>query len=83
MTTLFVLQEGEFVVAKANDILACAHELIADNYRYGEPVLTDDPKIEAFLRLHLGLKEVEVFGLLHLNCDHRVIGMQDLFTGKR
>ena len=81
MMTLFVQKDGEFEVAEAHDILACAHELIAYDYRCGEPILDDPAKTEAFLRLHLGLKEYEVFGLLHLNTAHRLIAMEDLFCG--
>jgi hypothetical protein len=29
MMTLFVQKDGEFEVAEANDVLACAHELMA------------------------------------------------------
>jgi hypothetical protein len=46
-----------------------------------EPVLSDPPETEAFLRLRLGLEEYEVFGLLHLNTAHRLIAVQDLFRG--
>jgi len=81
MMTLFVQKDGEFAVAEANDVLACAHELVAYYYRCGEPVLDDPAKTDAFLRLHLGIKEYEVFGLLHLNTAHRLIAMQDLFRG--
>ena len=81
MMTLFVQNDGEFEVAEATDVLACAHELMAYYYRCGEPVLGDPAKTEAFLRLHLGLKDYEVFGLLHLNAAHRLIAMQDLFRG--
>ena len=46
MTTLFVHKDGEFEVAEATDVLACAHELMAYYYRCGEPVLDDPAKIE-------------------------------------
>src|SRR5262245_57455999 len=81
MTTLYVLNDGELCVAKAEDVLACAFHWIDYYYRTGEPVLSDYPKTEALLRLHLGLKDYEVFGVLHLNRVHRLIAMQDLFRG--
>jgi len=81
MTTLYVLNDGEFTVANADDVLACAHEWIAYNYRAGELVLADYPKTEAFLKLHVGLKDYEVFGLLHLTTQHQLIAMEDLFRG--
>ena len=34
---------------EANDVLVCAHELMAYYYRCGESVLSDPPKTEAFL----------------------------------
>lgn len=44
-------------------------------------MLADYPKTEAFLKLHLGLKDYEVFGLMHLNRGYRLIAMEDLFRG--
>ena len=45
--------------------------------RYG----SDPRRTEEFLRLHLGGRDYEVFGLLHLNTRHRLIAAEDLFRG--
>jgi hypothetical protein len=40
-------------------------------------------RTQDFLRLHLGSRDHEVFGLLHLDNQHRVIAVEDLFRGTR
>lgn len=34
-----------------------------------------------FLRIHLGTCEREIFGLIHVNCRHRLIVVEDMFRG--
>jgi DNA repair protein RadC len=81
MTTLYVREGTEFHEAKADDVLTRAHALISQRYRSGSPVLANPERTQAFLRLHVGPKDYEVFGLLHLNTRHRLIAVEDLFRG--
>lgn len=81
MNRLYVADGADFRFATAEEIQTTAHRLIDYQYRCGEPVLTDPAKLYACLRLHLGLKEYEVFGCLHLTKRHRLIAMTDLFRG--
>jgi hypothetical protein len=81
MTTLYVRENSAFREADEHDILTRAHALIAQRYRSGSPVLTEPRRTEEFLRLHLGGRDHEVFGLLHLNTRHRLIAAEDLFRG--
>jgi DNA repair protein RadC len=81
MTTLYVREGAEFREAGPADILTRAHALISQRYRTGSPVLSEPRRTEEFLRLHLGGRDYEVFGLLHLNTVHRLIAAEDLFRG--
>ena len=81
MTTLYVREGSEFREAEPTDILTRAQALISQRYRTGSPVLSDPQRTEEFLRLHLGGRDYEVFGLLHLNTRHRLIAAEDLFRG--
>ena len=81
MTTLYVREGAEFREAEPADILTRAHALISQRYRSGSPVLSEPRRTEEFLRLHLGGRDYEVFGLLHLNMRHRLIAAEDLFRG--
>jgi DNA repair protein RadC len=81
MTTLYVREGAEFREAEPADILTRAHALISQRYRSGSPVLSEPRRTEEFLRLHLGGRDYEVFGLLHLNTRHRLIVAEDLFRG--
>jgi DNA repair protein RadC len=81
MTTLYVREGSEFREAEPADILTRAHALISQRYRRGSPVLSEPCRTEEFLRLHLGGRDYEVFGLLHLNTRHRLIAAEDLFRG--
>jgi DNA repair protein RadC len=81
MNRLYVADGADFRFATAEEIQTTAHRLIDYHYRCGEPVLADPAKLHACLRLHLGLKEYEVFGCLHLTKRHRLIAMTDLFRG--
>jgi len=81
MTTLYVREGAEFREAEPADIFTRAHALISQRYRSGSPVLSDPQRTEEFLRLHLGGRDHEVFGLLHLNMRNRLIAAEDLFRG--
>jgi DNA repair protein RadC len=81
MTTLFVREDGGFRVARDEDVLARAHCLIAQRFRAGSPVLTSPERTREFLRLHIGARDHEIFGVLHLNTRHRLIAVEDLFRG--
>jgi DNA repair protein RadC len=81
MTTLYVREGAEYRDAEPADILTRAQALISQRYRSGSPVLSNPQRTEEFLRLHLGGRDYEVFGLLHLNTRHRLIAAEDLFRG--
>jgi DNA repair protein RadC len=46
-----------------------------------EDALCSRTRTKDFLRLHLGDRDYEVFGVLHLDNRHRLIAIEDLFRG--
>jgi DNA repair protein RadC len=44
-------------------------------------VLQNPSQTAEFLRIHLGARDHEIFGLLHLDNRHRLIAVEDLFRG--
>jgi DNA repair protein RadC len=81
MPTLYVRDASGYREASPPEVLSSAEGLIAQRFRIGAPVLTAPERVRAFLRLHLGALEHEVFGLLHLDNRHRLIRAEDLFRG--
>ena len=81
MTTLYVRKGSAFRESDDHDILTRAHALVAQRYQRGTPAMADPARTAEFLRIHLGARDHEVFGLLHLNSRLRLIAVEDLFRG--
>ncbi len=81
MTTLYVRESDGYREAQPEDVLNRAHALLSQRFRAGTPVLSAPDRTHEFLRVHLGSREYEVFGLLHLDNRHRLIAVEDLFRG--
>ena len=81
MTTLYVRDASGFREAEATDVVGRAQALLAQRYRSGSPVLTSPERTREFLRVHLGGRDRETFGVLHLDNRHRLIAAEDLFCG--
>jgi DNA repair protein RadC len=81
MTPLFVREISGFREASSHDVLTHAHALIARRYRPGAPVLHSPELTKEYLRLHLGAREHEVFGMICLDVRGRLIAVEDLFRG--
>ena len=81
MSTLYVRDGSGYRIACATDILERAESLLAQRFRSGSPVLSSPSLTHAFLRAHLGGREFETFGILHLDQRHRLIAAEDLFRG--
>ena len=81
MAMLYVREASGYREARAEDVIACAQNLIARRYRAGTPVIDAPERTREFLRLHLGGLDHEVFGCLYLDNRHRLIAAVDLFRG--
>jgi DNA repair protein RadC len=78
---LYVRDGSGFREARTPEIIARADALILERYRRGEPVLDRPSRTSAFLRIHVGSRDYQVFGILHLDADDRLIEAEDLFRG--
>jgi DNA repair protein RadC len=81
MATLYVQEESGYRKASANDVIAQAQGLIARRFRVGSPVLSAPARVREFLGLHLGARDEEIFGVIHLDTRHRSLGIENLFRG--
>jgi len=81
MTKLYVREGTEYRVAEPNVILTHADTLICRRFCSGARPLQQPHQVQEFLRIHLGGKDYEVFGLLHLTTRHKLIAAEDLFRG--
>ena len=81
MSTLYVREASGFREATSTDVLDQAHGIISRRFRRGAKVLHTPAAVRAFLRLHLGHLDHEVFGVIHLDTRHRLIAVEDHFRG--
>ena len=81
MAMLYVREASGYREARAEDVIACAQNLIARRYRAGTPVIDAPERTREYLKLHLGGLDHEVFGCLYLDNRHRLIAAVDLFRG--
>lgn len=71
---------GDYRAASVDEILQAAQQLLGRDIRGSEPLVS--PKlVRDFLRIKLGTLEHEVFALLMLDSQHRVIDYLELFRG--
>ena len=81
MPTLYVRDASGFREAKSSDVLERAQALLSQRYRPGAPVLSSPSLTREFLRMHLGGRDYETFGLVHMDARYRLIAVEDLFRG--
>jgi len=70
----------KYRAARADEILDAAQQFLGAQIRGSEP-LTSPQLVRNFLRVKLGAMEHEVFALLMLDSQHRVIDYLELFRG--
>jgi DNA repair protein RadC len=66
--------------ADANQVIAAAMAILQERARYGTP-LTSPQHVRDYLKLALAGRPHEVFWVVHLDAQHRVIAMEELFRG--
>ena len=81
METFYVRNGSDFREATREEIIARAQALISQRFRTGSKPLSNSDLMEAFLRLHLGGLDYEIFGLLHLDTRYRLIAAENMFRG--
>lgn len=72
--------DGQYRLARAEEVLSLARRLLAERVRRGA-TMSSPEAVKDHLRLELGLLEHEVFCVLILDCQHRIIALKQMFRG--
>lgn len=80
-STLMVCDfDGQYRVATGDEVVSRALDVLQSRYRTG--ALMDSPMaVKDWLRLQIGALEYEVFCVLFLDAQHRVIELKQMFRG--
>ena len=71
---------GEYRLATADEVLRAAQRVLSGQLR-GREALTSPQLVRDFLRVKLGMLEHEVFAVVHLDAQNRVIEYVEMFRG--
>lgn len=71
---------GDYRPANADEVLRAAQRVLAGQMR-GSEALTSPQVVRDFLRIKLGALEHEVFAVIHLDAQNRVIDYVEMFRG--
>ena len=72
--------DGQYRPAHADEVLCHARRLLANRLRRGATMSSSDA-VKDHLRLELGVLEHEVFCVLFLDAQHRIIALKQMFRG--
>ncbi len=73
--------EGEYRLATGDEVLSAARQVLGHRVRRGTDVLSSPLAVRDFLRVKLGSLEHEVFAVLLLDTQHRLVRYVELFRG--
>jgi DNA repair protein RadC len=73
-------RSGEYFSAQPEDILHAARALLERKLQ-GEDLLNRPEDVQQYLRIRTAHLEHEVFGLVHLDAQHRLIRTEEIFRG--
>jgi DNA repair protein RadC len=72
--------EGQYRPARAEEVLSQARRVLSQRVRRGA-TMSSPQAVKDHLRLHLGVLEHEVFCVLFLDAQHRIIELRQMFRG--
>ena len=72
--------DGQYRVASADEVLSQAWGMLADRVKPGV-TLSSTQDVKDYLRLEIGMLEHEVFCVVFLDAQHRVIELRQMFRG--
>ena len=72
--------DGQYRPAHADEVLCHARRLLASRVRRGA-TMSSPEAVKDHLRLELGVLEHEVFCVLFLDAQHRIIALKQMFRG--
>jgi DNA repair protein RadC len=78
---LYVRDGNVFHRASSTQVLECAKRVTARHFRPGHPVLKSPERARAFLQYRMANRTHEVFAVLLLGQQHRLIKYLELFRG--
>lgn len=73
-------RSGEYRPATTEELLLAAQQVLAGQVR-GADVMDSPAAVRAFLKLRLGVLPHEVFAVIHLDAQHRVLDYVEMFRG--
>lgn len=71
---------GQYRPAEADEVLMAAQQLLAAQVR-GSDVMSSPAVVKDFLRARLGSLQHEVFAVVHLDAQNRVVDYVEMFRG--
>lgn len=71
---------GDYRAVSAEEVLQQAWRLLAARVRCGQE-MSSPQVVKDYLRLKIGLLEHEMFALVLLDAQHRILGIRELFRG--
>src|SRR5713226_1815222 len=71
---------GAYRPAEAGEVLQAAQRVLASQVR-GSDALSSPAAVKNFLRFRLGALPHEVFAVVHLDAQHRVLDYVEMFRG--
>ena len=72
--------DGQYRVASADEVLSQAWGVLADRVKPGV-TMSSPQAVKDYLRLEIGLLEHEVFSVVFLDAQYRVIELKQMFRG--
>ncbi|EHR71195.1 DNA repair protein radc [Burkholderiales bacterium JOSHI_001] len=72
--------DGQYRPASTDEVLRGARRVLATRVRRGA-TMSSPEAVKDYLRVTLGVLEYEVFAVLFLDAQHRILALQEMFRG--
>ncbi len=72
--------DGQYRPAHADEVLVHARRVLSSRVRRGA-TMSSPQAVKDYLRLHIGVLEYEVFCVLFLDAQHKIIELKQMFRG--
>jgi DNA repair protein RadC len=72
--------DGQYRPARAEEVLSQARRVLSQRVRRGA-TMSSPQAVKDYLRLEIGVLEHEVFCVLFLDAQHRIIALKQMFRG--
>ncbi len=72
--------DGQYRPARAEEVLQHARRVLAQRVRRGA-TLSSPQAVKDYLRVQIGVLEHEVFAVIFLDAQHRIVALKEMFRG--